>query len=197
MIAYDRDIKIALEFLAMFFICVVSVFIIGFGNVKANAATSGDFTYTVLSDGTVEITDYTGLASSLTIPSEIEGYMVTKIGDNAFDECKCLDQVIIPTGVTSIGNKAFYFCTNMLKITIPNSVVSIGEYAFSDCIRLNNVTLPDSIVIMEKGAFADCDSLTSIAIPNGMTILNDEVFSGCDSLVNILISDFGVLILPI
>ena len=50
-------------FITMAVLCVVS----------AGAETYGDYTYTLLDDGTVEITDYTGSATELEIPSEIAG----------------------------------------------------------------------------------------------------------------------------
>ncbi len=42
-------------------------------DLSAYAATSGDYTYEVLDDGTVEITGYTGTASSISIPGTIGG----------------------------------------------------------------------------------------------------------------------------
>ena len=43
-------------------------------------ATSGDYKYQVLDDGTAEITRYNGSATYLEIPLEIDGYSVTSIG---------------------------------------------------------------------------------------------------------------------
>ena len=50
----------------------------------AAGITSGDFQYEVLSetDKTCEITYYTGSATTLDIPSELDGYTVTSIGDS-------------------------------------------------------------------------------------------------------------------
>ncbi|MCD7797490.1 MAG: leucine-rich repeat domain-containing protein [Clostridiales bacterium] len=55
-------------------------------DLTAFAATSGDYEYTV-SNGTAEITGYTGLETELTIPSTIDGYTVTSIGEDAFYNC--------------------------------------------------------------------------------------------------------------
>ena len=46
---------------------------------SVGALTSGDYEYSILSDGTVEITTYTGSATNLTIPSTIGGKTVTSI----------------------------------------------------------------------------------------------------------------------
>ncbi len=45
---------------------------------------SGEYTYALLDDGTVEITKYKGSAKELDLPCELDGYPVTSIGDGAF-----------------------------------------------------------------------------------------------------------------
>ena len=87
----------------------------------AEEITSGDYTYVVLDDGTDEITNYTGSATELSIPSEIDGYKVTHIGWDAFYQCAQLKSVTIPDSVTSIGIYAFACCTSLTSITIPDN----------------------------------------------------------------------------
>ena len=48
--------------------------------------------------------NYSGTA----IPSEIEGYPVTAIGERAFYGCYNLKSIDIPDSITSIGEYAFY-----------------------------------------------------------------------------------------
>ncbi|MCD8026399.1 MAG: leucine-rich repeat domain-containing protein, partial [Clostridiales bacterium] len=64
---------------------------------------SDDYEYEILTDGTAEITGYTGEATDLEITSAIDGYTVTSIGDSAFEDCDSLTSVTIPDSVTSIG----------------------------------------------------------------------------------------------
>ena len=59
--------------------------------------TQGDCQYRILDDGTVEITKYSGDAIILTVPAEVNGYLVTSIGDEAFAYCNSLT-VIVPKG---------------------------------------------------------------------------------------------------
>ena len=106
------------------------------------AETSGDWEYIVLDDGTVEIRDYYGNAETLDIPSVIDGYTVTSIGDSAFHECCSLTSVTIPDSVTNIGVWAFVTCESLTSVTIPDSVTSIGYGAFSNCESLVSVIIP-------------------------------------------------------
>lgn len=50
----------------------------------------GDFTYSVLADGTIEISGYSGSDTKLKLPSEIAGRKMTSIGNFAFAECSNL-----------------------------------------------------------------------------------------------------------
>lgn len=93
------------------------------------SAEFGDYEYQVLDDGTAEITKYKGEATGLVIPSEINDYKVTSIGDSAFSWSPNLTTVTIPEGVIHIGEEAFYEC-ELPGVTIPSSVTYIGEKAF-------------------------------------------------------------------
>jgi len=102
-------------------------------------AVQAQYTYTTNSDNTITITGYTGSGGAVTIPSTINGYPVTSIGEIAFQSNTNLTSVTIPNSVTNIGDRAFFFCTNMTSVTILNSVTSIGEEAFSWCFSLTSV----------------------------------------------------------
>lgn len=94
--------------------------------------------YTV-SNGEVTITDYTGTATELEIPSEIVGCPVTVIGDTAFQNCESLISILIPDGVTDIGSRSFENCVNLANITIPVSVCNFDYFVFNGCVSLENV----------------------------------------------------------
>ena len=76
------------------------------------------------------ITGYTGTESHIVIPSSIDGYKVTMIGDSAFSSTT-LKSVIISNGIEKIDWFAFNGCTALVSVTIPKSVTSIGYSAFS------------------------------------------------------------------
>ena len=67
-------------------------------------------------NGEITITDCdTSASGDLVIPSEIEGYPVTVIGNQAF-RYNDLTSVTIPDSVTSIGDFAFQYCDNLTDI---------------------------------------------------------------------------------
>lgn len=112
--------------------------------VPAGAETSGDWEYQI-EGGTATIIGYTGSATEVTIPGEIDGYKVTKIDIGAFSFCTSLTNVSIPDSVTDIGRRAFFSCTALTSVTIPDSVNRIGDYAFYNCTSLKNVIFEGNI----------------------------------------------------
>ena len=107
----------------------------------ADSFTYGDYEYTVLEDGTAEISRYNGTDTEVTIPSEIDGKAVTSIGNCPFEECAGLTSVTIPDSVTTIGDSAFRNCASLKSVTIPDSVAFIGNYAFCGCPNLESIAI--------------------------------------------------------
>ena len=157
--------------------------------IAAGAETYGDFEYSVLSDGTVYISNYNGSAEKVDIPKKIDGKSVTCIGAYAFDYCSNITSVTIPDSVTSISQFAFVNCENLTDVTIPDSVMGIDDWAFCGCTSLKSITIPNSVTEIGDGAFNGCTSLKSITIPDRVTSIGDNAFSDCTSLTGITIPE--------
>ena len=108
----------------------------------------------------ITITGYDQSNTDVEIPETIEGIKVTTIADRAFQYCKSLTSIVIPSTVTCIGDYAFQYCESLTSIEIPNSIISIGNYAFYACKFLANIEIPASITSIGKNAFGYCTALT-------------------------------------
>lgn len=148
--------------LAAFIICsMVSIF----PTTTVNAATSGDFTYTI-NGYTATITGYnSNTTGAVSIPNKLDNYLVTAISNNAFSNKSKITSVTMPDTVTSIGYLAFSDCTNLESITLSNNLVSLGAQAFNGCSSLKKVIIPQNTTYLGRGAFYRCNSLEEISIP--------------------------------
>lgn len=82
-----------------------------------------------IKDGEAVITGYTGSDTYIVIPSHIDGYTVSSIGESAFSMSK-ISSVVVSEGVKRIDWFAFYTCPTLKSITLPSSVTYIGYAAF-------------------------------------------------------------------
>lgn len=143
----------------------------------------GDFQITKFDDH-VEISKYTGDASNVTIPSEIDGLPVTSIGDEAFISCYSIESIIIPDSVTSICTEAFSNCRYLTSITIPDSVTNIDSFAFVSCTKLESIIIPDSVTSIGHGTFYNCHNLISVTIPDSVTSIEGNAFGNTQWIIN-------------
>jgi hypothetical protein len=90
--------------------------------------------------GAITITGYSG-GPDVAVPATINGYPVTSIGDNAFDNDFGVTNAIIPDGVTNLGNLAFAFCTSLTSMDIPDGLTNIGRQALDACTSLTNINV--------------------------------------------------------
>ena len=158
------------------------------GTAQASGNSIG-FRYNLLTDGTAEIIGYDVPSTKLVVPSQIDGYTVTSIGNNAFKSNETIKSAVIPDTVTNIGDYAFYFCKSLVNLTIPESVTNIGDNAFYWCESLESVKIPDSVITIGEDAFAVCNGLKDVTIGNNVTSIGRAAFCDCNSLKTITIPD--------
>lgn len=159
--------------------------------------------YIIVDSKTVTITQYTGSAADVSIPSEYEGMPVTEIGEGAFRSTK-VSSVTIPDSVTSIGvrafsncqnlnsvklsdgiktieQNAFEYCSNLKSITLPNTLETIGMYCFTVS-GLESIEIPESVTYIDHYAFYQCLNLETAKVPATVKEFGQNVFSGDDKL---------------
>ncbi len=119
---------------------------------------------------------------------------VVGISYYAFENCRSLISIEIPSSITSIDTFAFYGCNNLENIIINNNAIydsrdncnAIIETATNTLlIGCKNTKIPSSVTSINTSAFYECSSLTSIEIPNSVTIIRGSAFRGCSSLTSI------------
>lgn len=154
-------------------VCVVTV--IKEPTIDDQPVRTGDFSYTILEDGTASIIDYYGNDSEIEIPKNIDGYSVTNISAWAFSNCKSMTSVTIPDSVVNIDEGAFRNCINLESVVIPDSVTTIGTKAFWGCTSLKSVTLGSNVSTIKKYAFCQT-ALSEITIPKSVKEIGDEAF---------------------
>ena len=134
----------------------------------------------VVNDSEDTITNYTCTDTDVIIPSEINGKVITKIGNGAFYN-KNLTSVVIPESIVSIDVFSFA-CNQLQRIKIPDSVMSVGSGAFNDnqlsekdafIYYRNNIGVENkNFLISYGGAKRD-----NIVIPDGITQIMAYSFS--------------------
>lgn len=88
---------------------------------------------------TVTITKYTGTESTVILPSTINSWPVTKIGEDALKDNTTITSVTIPASVTEIGSNAFAGCTNLTIVNYAgdwsNLTIQSGNPAVEDAAK--------------------------------------------------------------
>lgn len=134
---------------------------------------------------TVTITKYTGTESTVILPSTINSWPVTKIGEAALKDNTTITSVTIPASVTEIGSNAFAGCTNLTSVNYAgdwsNLTIQSGNPAVQDAANeqlfdfefiLNNTAV---IVNSYNGTAADV-TIPSRYKGKPVTAINNAVF---------------------
>lgn len=169
------------------------------GMVPSFALTNGDFDYTVANEltKTAYITAYNGTDETVVIPSEIDGYMIYCIYNNAFSKNSTMVNVVIPDSITTIGVWAFYRCTKLESVNLSKNITSIHPEAFTGCSSLTSINVSD-----ENSNYCDIDGVLynkamtrlikcpenkagDFVMVDSVTTLSATAFSGCQKLTSI------------
>ena len=165
------------------------------------------FYYTVLDDGTVQITEYNGDETDLVIPNYLNGFPVKRIIGLSSYECN-IKNIYLPDYLTYISIDAFFHCDNLENIFSSENnksffsidgVLYCGDGFFNPIYlsyypaknKNTNLVVIDGTYGIAHAAFHSAIKLKSITLPKSISRLNNtnnddsNAFYGCDSLENI------------
>ncbi len=165
-------------------------------------------TFNELPDGTLEAASCrTDVYGTLTVPGEVNGVKVSRIGDNFAGNCKALRKLIISSGIAEIGSNINFWCMFMNEVFIPETVKEIHMPSFwmyydgiEDGLDLFiNVDENNPNFSSVDGVLFNKDKSEIIAyrkkaseyrVPDGVEIIGDNAFDG--AMLNRIILSNGV-----
>ena len=159
----------------------------------SDTRTSGLYTYSIKGNGTITITafDWENNDGDVYIPTMIDGYSVTGIGNRAFADNRTGQKetvsVNIPNSITSIGDFAFEGA-NIVYANIPKSISIIGINPFCRCVMLKQIavdpqnekyaSVDGALYEKAKKMLISYPISLSAAIPKGITTIGDYACVG-------------------
>ena len=105
---------------------------------------------------------------------------ITKIGEDAFNECTSLTTIKLPAELKTIDKQAFRSCSNLATVDYGTKVETIGDGAFWSTGALKKFFFKGSVKTLGANAFQE-SGLTCVHLKGDMTI-GKEAFMKCANL---------------
>ena len=132
---------------------------------------------------------------------------IKEIQDNAFQNCKALEEIFISNKVVTMGigvfknasslksvifeeesildriqKDTFYGCTSLTKLQLPPRIRSIGERAFYKCTSLEEIAPILTLGVIDSSAFEGCTNLKTFYLNRTISVINPRAFYKCTNL---------------
>ena len=105
----------------------------------------------------------------------------TKIIGSCSFEYSNIEEISIPSSVTKICENAFNNCFNLIKVEIPtnSNLQTIEKGSFSGS-KIEEISIPPSVTKICEYAFSNCDNLIKVEIPTNSNLqtIEKDAFSG-------------------
>jgi hypothetical protein len=148
-------------------------FLLANNSVLANS----DFSYMAADGSPASGIHISGCANNcqadIVIPEELDGFVVTGIGDSAFLD-QDISSITLPDSVISIGWEAFAN-NGINSLNLPSSLQFINEYAFENN-QISLLAFPATIESIGFGAFRN-NGLSNVTFSDGITTIGQDAFA--------------------
>ena len=150
------------------------------------------FSYIQARNG-ITITDYEG-PENVTIPNTINGKVVTRIGNSAFEDKKLTGELTLPKFLKSIGDDGFYN-NQITKINFNKGFEVIGNYAFYNCTNLSGtLDMSNKVKSVGRNAFGECN-YTTINLSSSLKTIGYMAFSWNRELTGVQEFPEGIIVI--
>ena len=97
------------------------------------------------------------------------------MSDSAFNQCRNLTSITLPTEASSISLGAMVFAsTGLTTITLPANITSMGTQVFASCTSLTSADIYTANIY--SGTFAGCSNLVDVTLNDGVTNIGASAF---------------------
>lgn len=139
------------------------------------------FKYIINSDKekSCTIIEYIGKVYTNMIPSSLDGYEVTRLGNQVFkDSDKLAGEVSFPKGLISVGDECFSGCGMLIQVNLNSNLKSIGANCFTKCKELKEISDCSNIESIGDRAFYNCPKLSgNLKFSSKIKSIGSEAFS--------------------
>lgn len=125
------------------------------------------------------IIEYIGKVYTNMIPSSLDGYEVTRLGNGVFKNSdKLAGEVSFPKELISIGDECFSGCEMLIQVNLNSKLKSIGANCFTKCKELKEINDYSNIENIGDRAFYNCPKLSgNLTFSSKIKSIGSEAFS--------------------
>lgn len=102
-------------------------------------------------------------------------FSITTVDERAFNSCTYLREIVFNEGLKKIRESAFQDCRLLERIILPSTLTEIGERAFDNCTNLREVELHEGLPTIGSSSFVNCLLLETFKFPSLSTRLETIV----------------------
>lgn len=178
-------------------LCVIFI-----NRVKLNTGESENLAFTLLDDGTYEVSIGSAKDKNIGIPSQHDGKAVTQIKKQGFANSNIVS-VVLPDSLNKIDDNAFKGCTKLKIVTnltaakakkgakaasasifdeIDKKEGFFGSGSFYDCAEIEELIIPDGVITIGTDCMRNAVNLKKVIMPSTVKYVYGAAFWGCDKI---------------